>query len=40
VRDAAGKETTVWSGVNKGPPRTLKWPEHSIVIAAIKALKL
>ncbi|ELT98806.1 hypothetical protein CAPTEDRAFT_101059, partial [Capitella teleta] len=29
--------TCVWSGIKKGPPRKLKFPEASEVIEAIKA---
>lgn len=34
-----GKEdVTVWTGLEKGPPRTLKFPESDVVAAEIKKL--
>lgn len=40
--DAAVKAKSVsggallWTGVNKGPPRKLKWPDHDVVLKALK----
>ncbi|XP_078681692.1 selenoprotein H-like, partial [Branchiostoma floridae x Branchiostoma belcheri] len=30
-----GKEMLVWTGIKKGPPRKLKFPEPSVVVEAI-----
>ena len=38
VKGLKAADELVWSGVSKGPPRTLKWPEHKIVIDAVRAL--
>uniref|UniRef100_A0A667XVU7 Selenoprotein H n=1 Tax=Myripristis murdjan TaxID=586833 RepID=A0A667XVU7_9TELE len=29
-------ETTLWTGIKKGPPRKLKFPESEVVVAALK----
>uniref|UniRef100_A0A3Q3KP04 Selenoprotein H n=1 Tax=Mastacembelus armatus TaxID=205130 RepID=A0A3Q3KP04_9TELE len=35
------KETSLWTGIKKGPPRKLKFPQPDIVVAALqKALKV
>ncbi|KAF3838453.1 hypothetical protein F7725_010221 [Dissostichus mawsoni] len=35
-----GKETSLWTGIKKGPPRKLKFPEPDVVVAALQdALK-
>jgi len=31
-----GSEVNVWTGVQKGPPRKLKFPEPDVVIKAIE----
>lgn len=31
-----GTEVLVWTGLDKGPPRKLKFPEPSIVVKAIQ----
>uniref|UniRef100_A0A3B3CPJ2 Selenoprotein H n=1 Tax=Oryzias melastigma TaxID=30732 RepID=A0A3B3CPJ2_ORYME len=34
------KETPLWTGIKKGPPRKLKFPQPDVVVAALKdALK-
>ncbi|CAB1325461.1 unnamed protein product, partial [Coregonus sp. 'balchen'] len=34
------KEVCLWSGIKKGPPRKLKFPEPKVVVSALaKALK-
>lgn len=40
VADKAKKAEAVpvWSGVKKGPPRTLKFPEHSVILQSINEL--
>ncbi|KAM3612883.1 uncharacterized protein V6R79_016327 [Siganus canaliculatus] len=39
LRDG-GKETSLWTGIKKGPPRKLKFPQPDIVVAALQeALK-
>jgi len=35
-----GKETLLWSGLKKGPPRNLKFPAASDVVSSIKACGL
>jgi hypothetical protein len=37
VVNESGKETSLWSGIEKGPPRRLKFPEAEIVVEAFKA---
>jgi len=35
-----GKEITLWTGIKKGPPRKLKFPEPDVVVTALEeALK-
>ncbi|CAJ1058424.1 selenoprotein H [Xyrichtys novacula] len=35
-----GKETSLWTGIKKGPPRKLKFPQPDVVVAALlEALK-
>uniref|UniRef100_A0A096MAH6 Selenoprotein H n=2 Tax=Poecilia formosa TaxID=48698 RepID=A0A096MAH6_POEFO len=35
-----GKETSLWTGIKKGPPRKLKFPQPDSVVAALQeALK-
>ncbi|TNN77670.1 Selenoprotein H [Liparis tanakae] len=35
-----GKETCLWTGIKKGPPRKLKFPQPEVVVAALQeALK-
>ncbi|KAG7230359.1 hypothetical protein INR49_024464 [Caranx melampygus] len=35
-----GKETTLWTGIKKGPPRKLKFPQPDTVVTALQeALK-
>lgn len=35
-----GKETSLWTGIKKGPPRKLKFPQPDVVVAALQeALK-
>uniref|UniRef100_A0A8C7FCS9 Selenoprotein H n=1 Tax=Oncorhynchus kisutch TaxID=8019 RepID=A0A8C7FCS9_ONCKI len=35
-----GKDVCLWSGIKKGPPRKLKFPEPEVVVSALeKALK-
>uniref|UniRef100_A0A8C2XQK2 Selenoprotein H n=1 Tax=Cyclopterus lumpus TaxID=8103 RepID=A0A8C2XQK2_CYCLU len=35
-----GKETCLWTGIKKGPPRKLKFPQPDVVVAALQeALK-
>uniref|UniRef100_A0A667Y2N0 Selenoprotein H n=1 Tax=Myripristis murdjan TaxID=586833 RepID=A0A667Y2N0_9TELE len=31
-----GKETTLWTGINRGPPRKVKFPESEVVLAALE----
>uniref|UniRef100_A0A8C5HJR7 Selenoprotein H n=1 Tax=Gouania willdenowi TaxID=441366 RepID=A0A8C5HJR7_GOUWI len=31
-----GKETCLWTGIKKGPPRKLKFPQPDVVVAALK----
>nr|CAD7406711.1 unnamed protein product [Timema poppensis] len=33
-----GKETLIWSGIKKGPPRKEKFPTSEILIEAIKGV--
>lgn len=34
------KETSLWTGIKKGPPRKLKFPQPDVIIAALQeALK-
>lgn len=34
------KETSLWTGIKKGPPRKLKFPQPDVVVAALQeALK-
>ncbi|KAK7137760.1 hypothetical protein R3I94_013419 [Phoxinus phoxinus] len=30
------KETVLWSGIKKGPPRKLKFPDPAEVVSALK----
>uniref|UniRef100_A0A667YAT7 Selenoprotein H n=1 Tax=Myripristis murdjan TaxID=586833 RepID=A0A667YAT7_9TELE len=32
-----GKETTLWTGITRGPPARLKFPESDIVVAALES---
>ena len=32
------KVTSVWSGIDKGPPRKLKWVEPDVVVDKLKKL--
>ncbi|KAG5846168.1 hypothetical protein ANANG_G00146950 [Anguilla anguilla] len=35
-----GKEVSLWSGIKKGPPRKLKFPEPAVLLSALEeALK-
>ncbi|KAL3973094.1 hypothetical protein ACER0C_024301 [Sarotherodon galilaeus] len=35
-----GKETSLWTGIKKGPPRKLKFPQPEVVVSALQeALK-
>ncbi|KAI3351720.1 hypothetical protein L3Q82_020555 [Scortum barcoo] len=35
-----GKETPLWTGIKKGPPRKLKFPQPDVVVTALQeALK-
>lgn len=31
-----GKETSLWTGIKKGPPRKLKFPQPEDVVAALQ----
>ncbi|PRP85676.1 hypothetical protein PROFUN_06510 [Planoprotostelium fungivorum] len=31
-----GPSVSVWSGINLGPPRKLKWPDHDVVVQRIR----
>uniref|UniRef100_A0A674BAT5 Selenoprotein H n=1 Tax=Salmo trutta TaxID=8032 RepID=A0A674BAT5_SALTR len=40
VEGEKGKDVCLWSGIKKGPPRKLKFPEPEVVVSALeKALK-
>uniref|UniRef100_A0A8C4SD22 Selenoprotein H n=1 Tax=Erpetoichthys calabaricus TaxID=27687 RepID=A0A8C4SD22_ERPCA len=34
--NAAGTEVNLWSGLKKGPPRKLKFPDTAVVLDALK----
>ncbi|TWW55616.1 Selenoprotein H [Takifugu flavidus] len=35
-----GKETSLWTGIKKGPPRKMKFPQPDVVVTALQeALK-
>lgn len=34
--DSNGTEVSLWSGIKKGPPRKLKFPEAAVVLDALK----
>lgn len=36
LKKADGSEVVIWSGLSKGPPRRLKFPEADILISGIK----
>eukprot|EP01135_Chromosphaera_perkinsii_P004960 Nk52_evm4s307 gene=Nk52_evmTU4s307 len=36
VRSKDKKSVEIWTGVKKGPPRKLKWPDHDEIIAKVK----
>ena len=38
ITTPAGHDHSVWSGINKGPPRKLKWVEPTDVVASIRAI--
>ena len=38
VAGEKGEGKVVWSGVKRGPPRTLKFPEHSAILHSINEL--
>lgn len=38
VIDENGGERNLWSGLNKGPPRALKFPAHDVIIEQIKQI--
>ncbi|CAL8264015.1 unnamed protein product [Lota lota] len=40
VKESGSEESILWTGIKKGPPRKLKFPEPAVVVAALEeALK-
>jgi len=34
----SGVKREVWTGVKKGPPRSLKFPDHDKIVEAVEAM--